>query len=92
MSRSGKFEDWVECGGHREEGMESESFTKAEHLGKGPKRRRVNPRAGGGQYDSHEAGELGMRLQRKDGHVRREQGIDSHSTQKRWNPAFDPWS
>lgn len=49
MSRSGKFEDWVECGGHREEGMESESFTKAEHLGKGPKRRRVNPRAGGGK-------------------------------------------
>lgn len=72
--------------------MESESFTKAEHLGKGPKRRRVNPRAGGGQYDSHEAGELGMRLQRKNGHVRREQGIDSHSTQKRQNPAFDPWS
>lgn len=75
MSRSGKFEVWVECGAHREGGMESECFMKAEHLRKDPKRGRVNPRASGGQDDSNEAGELGMRLERNDGQVRHEKGI-----------------
>lgn len=68
--------------------MESECFMKAEHLGKGPKRERVNPRAGGEQYDLNEAGELGMRLERNDGQIRHEKGINSHSTRKIMEPCF----
>lgn len=33
----------------------------------------------------------GLRRERDPGPARREKGIDSHSTGKKWNPSFNPW-